>query len=222
VAKHRSLNDDELNRLSDERLLEQIAKARSAGDLDATKRALAILVFRHYDNVERRVRIKVRAANAEDVAMEIVVSAIRSSLSGRTIGEFRAWLNRIVKRRIADYHRRPGVEMAPLPEEHDDDEEIWGRELAVGDPTGEVDVQSVIDQALASLGDSHRTVVELYVFEDLNAAETAAKVNAATPGLDPPMTENNVQQIASRFRAELRRLLEDSDNPASPGRATEP
>jgi len=213
VAKFQSLNDDELNRLSDERLLEQIQAARAAGASDDGKRALAILVFRHYDNVERRVRIKVRAADAEDVAMEIVVSAIRSSLSGRTVGEFRAWLGRIVKRRIADYHRKPAVETSLLSEKHDDDEEVWGKELEVGDPTGEVDVQSVIDQALAMLSDSHRTAIELYVFEDLSAAETADKVNVATPDLDPPMTENNVQQIASRFRAELRRLLEESDNP---------
>jgi RNA polymerase sigma factor (sigma-70 family) len=213
VAKFQPLTDDELNRLSDERLLEYIQEARAAGASDAAKQALAILVFRHYSDVERRVRIKVSAADAEGVAMEIVVSAIRSSLRGRTIGEFRAWLNRIVRRRIADYHRRPGVETVPLPEEHSDDEEIWGEAGSVGDPTAAVDLRSAIDQVLAELSEPHRTVIDFYVFEDLSAAESADRVNAAFPDLDPAMSENNVQQIASRFRAELRRLLEESDNP---------
>jgi RNA polymerase sigma factor (sigma-70 family) len=213
VANDRSLTDDELDGLSDEQLLERISEARSAGALDDAKRALAILVWRHYANVERRVRLRVPTADVEDVAMEAVVSAIRSTLAGTSIGEFRAWLNRIVRRRIADYHRRPEVDTTVLPEEHAESDEVWGQAGAVDDPTADVDVQSVIDQALDTLSPHHRAVVELYVFEDRSGADAAAAVNARFPELNPPMSENNVQQIASRFRAELRRLLEDSDNP---------
>src|SRR5687767_8380709 len=82
VANLEPRNDDELSRLSDEKLLERIALARAQGQPD---RALAIIVFRHYDDIVRRVRIKVPPADVEDVAQEAVVSAIRSKLDGKSV-----------------------------------------------------------------------------------------------------------------------------------------
>ena len=126
MTKFEPRNEQELSQLDDEALLEHIAAARARGELEYTQRALAIIVFRHYDDIVRRVKIKIPTADVEDVAQEAVVSAIRSSLDGKSVGQFRTWLNRIVSRRIADYHRKPAVETTALAEEHGDDEEIWG------------------------------------------------------------------------------------------------
>jgi len=84
----------------------------------------------------------------------------------------------------------------------------------VPDPSEEVDVQSVVDQALEKFTEPHHlAVIDRYVFEDLSAQDTADEVNAAFPDLNPAMSVDNVHQIASRFRKELRRLLTEADNP---------
>ncbi len=117
VANFEPRNDDELDSLSDEKVLSYIADAYAAGQPEHAQRALGILTFRYYDSViVPRVALKVPQADIENVAGEVLVSAIRSSLEGRSVGEFRTWLNRIVSRRIADYspqarrrdHRAPG------------------------------------------------------------------------------------------------------------------
>lgn len=218
MANFRPRNDDELSRLDDEALLEYIAAARAQGTPEHTQRALAIIVFRYHGDIVRRVKIKVPPADVEDVAQEAVVSAIRSRLDGKSVGEFRTWLNRIVSRRIADYHRKPAVETTQLPEEHADDDEIWGQLAGVGGETGAVEVRELIEIALAELSDQHRRVVELFVFEDLTAKDTAEQVNDELPDEETEMKVDNVSQIAKRFRERLRELLEgtDDDEPDDP------
>ena len=60
---------------------------------------------------------------------------------------------------------------------------------------------------LAGYSDHHRRVVELKCFDRYSSKETAERVNQEFPNLDTPMTAANVDQIASRFRAALRREL---------------
>jgi len=222
VANFRPRNDDELSRLDDEALLEYIAAARAQGTPEHTQRALAIIVFRHYDNIVRRVKIKVPPADVEDVAQEAVVSAIRSRLDGKSVGEFRTWLNRIVSRRIADYHRKPGVETTQLPEEHADDDEIWGQVAREEDETGAAEVRELIEITLAELSRQHRRVVELFVFADMSAKDVAEQVNLELPDEETEMKVDNVSQIAKRFRKRLRELLEgaadepDDEEPDNP------
>jgi RNA polymerase sigma factor (sigma-70 family) len=213
VARFESRDDRELGELGDEALLAYYAAARESGHASAQD-ALGVLVFRYFDDVHRRCRIKVPPADAEDVAQEAMVSAIRSSLAGRTIGEFRAWLNRIVARRIADYHRRPAVETTALPEDHTDSEEVWGQAGVVEDETGVVEVNDAVALVLDELSDPHRRVVEVFVFDAATAEEAVAAVNGELPDLDPPMSIDNVSQIARRFRQRLRAVLEESDNPS--------
>jgi len=52
--------------------------------------------------------------------------------------------------------------------------------------------------------------VELYVLDGWAAEEAAAKVNEEFSDLNPPMSVDNVHKIASRFRKELRKALEES------------
>lgn len=207
----RPLNDAELDRLDSDALIAHIRAAQDDGRPQEGERALAILVFRHYEDVRRRVSIKVPSADVEDVAMEAVTSATRSAFDGTAIGQFVLWLNRIVRRRIADYHRRAQSrpDETALPDEHAEAEEIWGEAATSPDDTGAVDVQSVIDQVLDGLSPVHRRVVDRFAFEDLPARETADRVNEELGDeLDPPMSVDNVNQIVSRFRKAVRAKLE--------------
>jgi RNA polymerase sigma factor (sigma-70 family) len=208
----RPLNDAELDRLDSDALIAHIRAANDAGRPDNGGRALAILVFRHFDDVRRRVSIKVPTADVEDVAMEAVTSAIRSAFDGTAIGQFVLWLDRIVRRRIADYHRRAESrpQEAALAEEHEEAEGIWGEGATSPDDTGAVDVQSVIDRALDELNPVHRGVVDLFVFDDLPAREAAERINEELgEELARPMSVDNVNQIVSRFRKAVRAKLED-------------
>lgn len=213
----RRRNRSELDRLSDEELLAYIREAHAAGDRAALDDGFAVLVFRHERDVKYRVWLKVPKDDLEDVAQEALLSAVRAALEGREIRNFKALLNTIVSRRIADYTdkraSRPPTER--LAEEHADDEEVWGEVPSVEDETGAVEVQSVIDQAYAELNEVHRAVVDLYVFEGRSADDTAAEVNERFDGhsvLTGPMTNDNVHQIAKRFRDTLRALLEDAED----------
>lgn len=205
-------NEAELSKLSDDELLAHYGAACEAGHPSA-ELALGILCFRYFDDVHRRCLLKVPRADAEDVAMEAVMSAIHSRLDGRSVGEFHAWLHRITSRRIADYTRKPGPETEPLPEEHEEAEEIWGTSGQHEPDTGLVEVSELVEQALSELSDFHRETIEVFVFEDRSAAETVEAVNAAFPDHNPPLSIDNVSKITERFRARLRELLEEADNP---------
>ena len=206
--------EHELTRLTDEALLEYYGAARGA-EHPSDKTALAILVWRYFDVAHRRCLLKVPESDAEDVAKEAVVSAITSSLEGRSMGEFKSWLHRIIGRRIADFTRKPGPDTTLLPEEHADDEDVWGASGFHLPEEGIVGLVELIDRALDGLSDAHREVIEIFVFEDKDAAETVERVNESFPDLDPPMSIDNVSQIAKRFRERLRELLEDAE--ALPG-----
>ena len=201
--------EHELSRLTDEQLLEYYGAARDLGHPSA-ERALGVLVGRYFKLAHRRCLLRVPERDAEDVAQNAIVSAITSSLEGRSIGEFKSWLHRIIGRRIADYTRKPGPDTTALPEEHADDEEIWGASGFHLPDTGLVELNELIEKALEGLSDAHREVIEIFVFEDKDAAETVERVNEAFPDLNPPMSIDNVSQIAKRLRERLRGLLEDA------------
>ena len=165
-------------------------------------RAIAVLVYGHWPNVERRVRMKVPREHVEDVTADIVASAIQSAFDGTSIGEFRAWLATITRRRIADYHRRAEKTPATVSLVPDPDE-AGAEDPAAPSDEGLVETRDVVERVLAGLSDAHRTVVELVVFE----ARTASRAAQEVPG----MHEDNVHQIVSRFRRALRRALQDDD-----------
>ena len=209
------LSENELQKLSSDELIAYIRKATDAGRADAAQTAVAMLCWRHFDDVVRRVKMRVPAEDVEDVAMTAMLAAIKSVFDGVAIGQFVNWLHRIVDRRgIADYHRKREGEPVPnpLPTEHAGEEAVWGEEPAEADESGAVVVQSVIDECLEELGQpAHRDVIELNVFKDLSAGDTADRVNENHPDLDPPMSEANVHQIVSRFRRCVRGKLADDD-----------
>ncbi len=192
------LSEHQLVNLDDDALIAHARAAREAGDGEQASLAIRVLVFAHWSRVVRRVGLKVPKEDVEDVAGEVVFSAIRSAFEGSSTGEFVSWLNTITKRRIADYHRRredrPSTE--PLDGGGEDEPAI-----VIPDPSesGYVETQIVIKEVLATLNDEHREVVVLHVLEDLPAREVGARLG---------LSEDNVAQIASRFRKKLRVALE--------------
>ena len=206
----RHLSDLELQELSDDELIARLRLARAAGEFDAAKLALSVLVFGHMGNVERRVKLKVPTHAAEFVASNAMISAITSAFNGQSAGEFHSWLHTIVDRRIADYHRRARVEQLPLPDEHIGDEAVWGQLPGTEDETGAVEVETLVEGLLDELSLVHREVVELAVFGQLSAADVARELAAKFPG--EKISADNVYKIAQRFRDRLRDRLESEDS----------
>jgi DNA-directed RNA polymerase specialized sigma24 family protein len=188
----RPLDEAALMRLGDNALIAYVRRARTHGHPSATT-ALAIMVFGHRGNVERRVRMKVPPEHVEDLTADIVADAIVSAFDGSSVGAFHSWLNTITRRAIADFHRRgPGsVELDPLPEER------------VATPAESVvEVHDAIDRVLARMRAEHRRVVEQYLLAGRPVAELVA----------PGMSAANVHQIVRRFRLALRdELSADGD-----------
>jgi RNA polymerase sigma factor (sigma-70 family) len=205
LADFRELPEHRLETLDDDQLVEYLRGARAAGRHDAMKPAVAVLVYGYWDNLLNRARLKLRTeADAEEVAAEAMASAIASAFDGRSVGEFRSWLHTILSRRIADWWeaREQKLDKTLLPSEHQEDEEVWGREPSVGFEGDALFARECIRGALGEIEDErHRRVIELYVLGPHPAAETAKLVGDG-------MTEANVHQIASRFQRRVKELLE--------------
>jgi RNA polymerase sigma factor (sigma-70 family) len=187
LPEFRPLDDSSLQRLDDDALIEYMRRARTGGHPSA-RRALAIMVYGRWHNVERRIRMKVPEAHVEDLTGQVIVDAIASAFDGTSVGEFVAWLNTITKRAIADFHRR-----GPGRVQH---EELSPNEEAASSAEGEVEVRDAIERVMAGLRPDHRQVIDIVVFEDGTAADAVRAV--------PGMTQDNVHQIVSRFRRALR------------------
>jgi RNA polymerase sigma factor (sigma-70 family) len=189
----RALPDHELDRLADRALIGYLRAARAAGEDGAARRALQLLVFGHWDLVEARVAMRVPSEAVQDVTADVVVRAIASAFAGESAGELQAWLTTILRRTVADYYRARG--RTPVVD----------RSASRGvDEQGLVEATALVEQALGELRADHRRIVELVVFADRPAAEACARVGG--------VTEANAYQIARRFRARLRALLEDPDD----------
>jgi RNA polymerase sigma factor (sigma-70 family) len=207
----RRLNDAQLQRLCDDELIVYVRGARAHGEGQAATEALQVLVVGYEEVAHTRVRLNLRDAPGhvvEEIAERALISAITSAFDGASVGQFRSWLHTIIDRRIYDYLRTKRVREVPLAEEHADDPDVHGAVLEAPDETGEVLVQMLIDQALGELSEVHRAVVELRVFQSASAKETAQVVNRHFPDRQKPMSEDNVHQIATRFRRRMRELLD--------------
>jgi RNA polymerase sigma factor (sigma-70 family) len=187
----RPLDEAALQRLDDDALIEYMRTARDSGHPSAAV-GLAILVYGHWENVERRVRMKIPPAHVEDLTGDVIVDAVASAFEGRSVGEFVSWLNTITQRAIADFYRRGPGQMKPAYEP--------APEPVAPSEAGAVAVRDAIERVMATLRPEHQQIVDRVVFEDRSAAEAAGELDG--------MTEANVHQIVSRFRRALRGELE--------------
>jgi RNA polymerase sigma factor (sigma-70 family) len=197
----RELPDHELSRLEDDALVAYGRAAREAGEQRAARIALAILIWGLEDLVHSRLALRLPPHAVDEVTRDVLVRAVGAAFDGQSVGEFRSWMNTIIARAVADYYRvrERRVQETALPEEHDDGE-VWGASSGAADETGAVELRMVVDALIAELPSAHGEVIDLYVFQGFTAAEACERI--------PSMSEANVHQIASRFRAALRERLE--------------
>ena len=202
--------EHELDGLSDEDLVAHIRAAAAAGRSDQVKSAIAILSWRYHGNLRRRVAIRVPEADIDDVVQTILESAMKSAFDGGSVGEFRSWLNTIADRRVADYHKkresRPKED--PLPTENLGNEQVWGEEPSEPFEGDALPAREAVRKAYGERPQEHQRVLDLYEFGPHSAAETAEQI--------PDMTEDNVHQIHSRFKARVEELLDGTDADTEP------
>jgi DNA-directed RNA polymerase specialized sigma24 family protein len=211
LPNFRPLPDHHLDRLDDDPLIEYVRQARAKGELGEVERAVARLAYGYLATIRRRVSLRIPDERVEEVAWEVIESALRSVFDGSSQGEFRSWMGTIIQRRVADYWKKHGGDprLVPLASEHEREEGVRGEEPAVEGPDpGVLDLREAIEHALCELErDDHRRVIEEAIFNDRPSAEVAAEIEG--------MTAANVDQIKSRFRKRVRELLEDDgDTPA--------
>jgi RNA polymerase sigma factor (sigma-70 family) len=197
--------DHELHELPDEDLIAHIRDARDAGELPQARRGLMFLVYGYERDVKRRLSIKVPSHVVEDLAHDALVRAIAAAFDGSSVGEFRNWLHTIVDRAAVDFYRR--AERRPkettLPSEHAGKDDVWGAEPSLESEAGAVELRIIVEEVFNTFNEKHRLVIELHIFQGLPAAEVCDRIEG--------MSEDNVAQIASRFRAKLRARLEPAD-----------
>ena len=209
------LNDAQLDDLSDEEILAYINSARAVGDTEAATTGLQVLVYGYMDSIRLWVGRKVPRHEVDELAEVAMVSAMVSTLDGRTMGEFRSWLYTIVKYRIADHYRKGRLEEQPLFAEGDDHAPTVP---GVEDGMSAVDLGAAIEEAMQGLDDVHRRVVEIAILDDQPAKLTAEMINAESDGgLRTPMSDANVHQIATRFRKRLRGILAAAERAGDEG-----
>lgn len=206
------LPPSELDRLSDQGLVSYVGRARAAGEREAEKDAVGVLIWGFWPQIQAWVRIKTPTEDVEDVAGEVVASVMRSTFDGKVIGEFAAFVKRIAQRRVADYFIERGRRLRGdrLGSDLGGEDGSWGEEPSSEDATSEVDFMAVVDRVLEGRNETHRKVIRLYGpnpcgFMDLSAAATAAEVNEDDPAA--AMTEANVHQIWKRFKNDLENEL---------------
>jgi DNA-directed RNA polymerase specialized sigma24 family protein len=135
------------------------------------------------------------------------------------MGEFRSLLFTIARRRIADYLDKKRVD------ETRRSTSTGAR--ALGSATPPTHAASPIrrsqlttrafNQAFSDLNDTHKLVIAIERFEDLSHSEIAVEVNRQFRLEDrDSMTEQNVNQINSRFEKRLDELLREADDPSPP------
>jgi RNA polymerase sigma factor (sigma-70 family) len=157
--------------------------------------------------VKRRLGLRVPARVVDDLAHDALVRAIAAAFDGTSVGEFRSWLHTIVDRTAADLFRRAArrPKETILQREHEGEEDAWGAEPAVDGEAGAVELRIVVEEVLETFNVKHRLVIELHVFGGFTAGEVRDRIDG--------MSEDNVAQIASRFRAKLRARLDPGCGP---------
>lgn len=204
----REKKDYELDKLPDEELIAYVIAARRAENGSAAKLGLGIFAYRRYDELVWRAKGKLpEGADAEDLAGRVIEGVFKAAFRGEHFGEAVSLVNRVFRNKIADFYRKY-ERTDQLPEDSEVDDHWRPDAATVGDRTGEYEVQELARGRYEALSSHHRMVVDLFVIDGYGATETAEKVNNAFPELSTPMSDQNVHQIASRFRKDLRGDLE--------------
>jgi hypothetical protein len=205
------LDDQRLDRKSDEELVAYVVDAFSAGHYEAGRRAAGMVTWRQEPIVKARIAAKVPPSDREDVLSETLLSFADSAFRGTVIHSVRAFISRIAQRRIADFHRarERDPDQLPFAGEHVGDENIYGPEEWVDDETGVVAFKDAVERVLATRKELHQQVILLYGPEQIDGAHLPAKEVVARMQADhgETVSEANVQKIWQRFKEDLEKEL---------------
>lgn len=173
-------------------------------DLDRFREYLRLLARLHLDP---RLRSKL---DASDIVQQTLVRAHHASgqFRGSTDAELAGWLRRILANTMADALRKFRCELAhehPLQKALDESSarmEAWlTRDQEPPSAEASRHEEAVrLAEALASLPDDQRSVVELHHLQGLSLADVAARLDR---------TEASVAGLLRRGRSRLRELLEE-------------
>lgn len=184
---------------------------RRAQDGDYT--AFEELVSRHEKRVYASARrITGRAEDAEDVAQETFLSAMKALPHFRGDALFSTWLTRIATNHaLKVLRKRRGLPTVPLAEESGDDAAVqrpeyiapWAEDPAVA--ASRPETQALLDEALAALPENYRAVFVLRDVEGLSTEETAEAL-----GLTPGNVKVRLLRARLALRERLTRTLGDA------------
>ena len=164
-----------------------------------------ILVYGYERDVKRRLSIKVPGHVVDDLAHDALVQGDRRRVRrhlGRRVPQLAAHDRRPHRRRLLPARRAP-------PEGDDPPQRArrrggrLGRRAVVDSEAGAVELRIIVEEVLETFNEKHRLVIELHVFGGLTAGEVCDRIEG--------MSEDNVAQIASRFRAKLRARLDPTE-----------
>lgn len=191
--------------MTDEQLVDHIRQALARVD----ERTVEAATTRLFDRYAKRIRALVLGKmpyteRAEEIAQDVFEAATAAILAGKPIDNFKAWIFRVARNKIADFWRSDEGQQIKLDRAAAEADEPTNlpEEGVSGDDQDLFELEDLIEQAMDGLRDSHRRIVELNVFDCLDAGTTAERTGESTA---------NVYQVVKRFRDRLRRLLEDND-----------
>jgi DNA-directed RNA polymerase specialized sigma24 family protein len=203
----RRKSQTEIQELSDDHVIAYVVLARNAGESDAIREALGILVYGRLRFLTAFIakRLKGNWQDAEDVADKVMENVITSSFDGESVGQFINWMKLMAVRRSIEFNQKAEKAKKDVPYDPDDPED---RTRLPSDPggTGETEVTMVLDAVMARLTPVHQDVVNLRI-DGFRSKEVAEMINDGDHHLEKPMTDANADQIYKRFRDEFRREL---------------
>ncbi|MFG0251835.1 MAG: sigma-70 family RNA polymerase sigma factor [Phycisphaerales bacterium JB038] len=200
--------------VTDARLEELVERARS-GEEEALTELLQAHTQRLLESVRQELGDRLRQRlESQDVMQQVYLDALRSieQFEYRGKESFYHWLRRIAVNRICDADRKAfqtrkrGGEMRSADIRRD--ASMQGLLEAIGAPSEtpsmvvrEAERGKLLARALEELRADHREVLELRYFQQLNVAQTAAKMGRS---------ERAVRSLCVRALIHLRELLGDA------------
>lgn len=211
VISFRPLPDDELYELGDDDLLGYIVAARKARAGDHAETATHMLLYKHETRIRKRIAWKLpehlrRHADtvAEWVIERVTKSALRLKLEGETVGHWVSWWQTAVDRQFISFFRsKQGQALEAersLPSEHHGDDDAPPDRLGIDFDDEQVVERALHGQIVASAlakvpNQTHGEIIRAAFWDDRTSKDIAAQYGE---------TPNNIDQIKSRFRRDLR------------------
>lgn len=135
------------------------------------------LLAEHVGMIRAFVRRKVREADVEDVAHDVVLAALASFPTFHGSGAFGAWLRTIARRTVADYYRdiEPSVDLSRV----DNVEPIISQDRGGPDSIEATEDRLDAEMALTHVSSVDRIVLDLRFAKGLPFAEVSRRVGVS-------------------------------------------